>query len=332
MIFRNFAFVALVVTSTTLNCADADRTKLRGRMQVGNAKDAAADATVATTDGLRHRGLKQNGSSSSGKKGKKDDGGGVGKDGGKKDDDGKKSGDAADRAKKQFNPMMETAVVSNYADLGLNSSPAKDNTKQKNEADGKQKDDKKDDKKGGKNGVDKNKKDNKDVQTGPYANTFNYAAVKPQAWNPSAVTLGSAQPPGNTNYASPGAATGNLIASTPVGAYNVNKYEVGTQQQQQQQPQPVPVISNHVPNTNQNQLIPIAPPANTANNGQGKVIATSTNRGQSNSAITTACSIADGCCSSGDCPTTGCCNFQYGCVDEPTDLPWMASHLPGFCM
>ena len=109
------------------------------------------------------------------------------------------------------------------------------------------------------------------------------------------------------------------------------QYEVGTQQQQQQ-PQPVPVISNNVPNTNQNQLIPIAPPANTANNGQGKVIATSTNRGQSNSAITTVCSIADGCCSSGDCPTTGCCNFQYGCVDEPTDLPWMTQYLEDFCM
>ena len=61
MIFRNFAFIALVVASSTLNCASADRTKLRGRWQVDDAKDASVDdaavdiAGTATDAGLKRR-------------------------------------------------------------------------------------------------------------------------------------------------------------------------------------------------------------------------------------------------------------------------------------
>ena len=167
MIFRNFAFVALVVTSTTLSTVDADRTKLRHRWQVGgDAKDTDSH------DDLR-RGLK-------------------------KDKSKKKSSstDVADRAETQYDASDETAVVNNYADIGANASPpAKDSNSKK--------------KKGGKN-----------KETGQFAGTFNYAAVSTQPWNPSAVTLGSAVP-GINNYASPGAATGNLISSTSVGAYNI---------------------------------------------------------------------------------------------------------------
>ena len=43
MIIRNFAFVALVVTSTTLSYVDADRTKLRDRWQVGGDADSHDD-------------------------------------------------------------------------------------------------------------------------------------------------------------------------------------------------------------------------------------------------------------------------------------------------
>ena len=199
MIFRNLAFFALVVTLTTLNYASAERAKLRGRWQVGDAKqDASVEDSAAGAAGTidvlrRRRGLK------------KDD-----KKGGKDDKKGTGSKDIGDRndAKKKFDAKDETAVISNYAGFGntSNAAPAKD---------------KKDDKKsgGGGGGGDKKKKVE---EVGQYAGKFNYAAVRPQAWNPSAVTLGPAQP-SNTNYASPGAATGNLVSSTPVGVYNVNK-------------------------------------------------------------------------------------------------------------
>ena len=167
MIFRNFAFVALVVTSTTLSYVDADRSKLRDRWQVGgDAKDTPADSH----DDLR-RGLK-------------------------KDKSKKKSSsaDVGDRAETQYDPSDETAVVNNYADIGDTPSPPAKNGKKK---------------KGGKN-----------KGTGQFAGTFNYAAVSAQPWNPSGVTLGAAVP-GINNYASPGAATGNLISSTSVCAYNI---------------------------------------------------------------------------------------------------------------
>ena len=161
MIIRNFAFVALVVTSTTLSTVDADRTKLRHRWQVG------ADSHDDLRRGLKHKSKKKSSSS-----------------------------DVGDRAETQYDPSDETAVVNNYADLGASASPpAKDSNSKK--------------KKGGKN-----------KGTGQFAGTFNYAAVNTQPWNPSEVTLGSAVP-GINNYASPGAATGNLISSTSVGAYNI---------------------------------------------------------------------------------------------------------------
>ena len=162
MIFRNFAFVALVITSTTLSYVDADRTMLRDRWQVGGDADSHDD--------LR-RGLKKDKSKSS-------------------------STDVGDRAETQYDSSDETAVVNNYADIGGTPSPPAKKSKKK---------------KGGKN-----------KETGQFAGTFNYAAVSAQPWNPSGVTLGAAVP-GINNYASPGAATGNLISSTSVGAYNIKK-------------------------------------------------------------------------------------------------------------
>ena len=382
MIFRNFAFLALVVASTTLNYASADRTKLRGRWQVGDAKDASVDdSTVDVADaGVRRRRvggqreLKKNDS-----------------------DDSKTSASSASKnvgadnnaAKpKKTHAEEETAVISNMAGIGnmkpvINNSvkPPKNNKDEKNAKDAKDKKDAK--KKGGdKVNNDTKKKNDKNMETGMYAGTFNYAAVRPQAWNPSAVTLGSAQT-SNTNYASPGATTGNMAAGNAVssaGVYRVSQafvlscgarffprdtYMLTTFfvfsrsfistvqnnpiQPPQQQQQPAPVINNNVPapvynyaaNTNQQQqqappVVVSNTPVTNSNNNPGnaptKVVATSANRGINNQAtvVNTLCSIQDGCCSSSQCDT-GCCNFNYGCTNRPTQS-WMAKYADSFCM
>ena len=72
-----------------------------------------------------------------------------------------------------------------------------------------------------------------------------------------------------------------------------------------------------------------------SNNGQGKDMAISVNRDAGNQAQGGGpiCSMnPDRCCSSDDCPDTGCCNVQYGCVELPTDRPWMTKYLDDFCM
>ena len=229
MIFRNFAFLALVVTSTTLNYANADRTKLRGRWQVGDAKDppvdgAAADVAGTPTDaGLRRRRREL----------KKDDS--------KKKDEKKGGGTSASSAstnigagnnaakKQKDNAEKETAVISNMAGTGNNMPVISSFKPPKDEKDAKDAKDKKNDKKGGGGGGGGDKiknnakqKNDKNMETGMYAGTFNYAAVWPQAWNPSAVTLGSAQT-SNINYASPGAATGNMVAGNAVSSAGVYK-------------------------------------------------------------------------------------------------------------
>ena len=231
MIFRNFAFIALVVASSTLNSAHADRTKLRGRWQVGDAKDvpvddAAVDIAGTSTDaGLRRRReLKKNDDKKdeSKKDSKKDDKKG-GNNNGNADSTDVGAGNHAAKQKKKNNDEKETAVISNMAGTG-NMSPVITSVKPPKD----EKDAKKNDKKGGGGDKVKNdakKKNDKNMETGMYAGTFNYAAVRPQAWNPSAVTLGSAQT-SNTNYASPGAATGNMVAGNSVssaGVYRVSQ-------------------------------------------------------------------------------------------------------------
>ena len=206
MIFRNFAFIALVVASSTLNCASADRTKLRGRWQVDDAKvasvdDAAVDVAGTPTDdaGLKRRRRRRRRQRRDLKK--------------KEKKKGSASSDSTDVVGKT-NAEKETAVVSNMAGYWA-AQPPKD-AQESNDA--------KDNKKGG--GA-KKKKNDKNKETGMYAGTFNYANVRPTAWNPSAVTLGSAQT--NTNYASPGAATGNMIAGNAVssaGVYKVSQIRV----------------------------------------------------------------------------------------------------------
>ena len=233
MIFRNFAFIALVVASSTLNSAHADRTKLRGRWQVGDAKDAPVDdaavdiAGTPTDAGLRRRRrvLKKNDDKKdeSKKDSKKDDKKG-GNNNGNADSTDVGAGNHAAKQKKKNNDEKETAVISNMAGTG-NMSPVITSVKPPKD----EKDAKKNDKKGGGGDKVKNdakKKNDKNMETGMYAGTFNYAAVRPQAWNPSAVTLGSAQT-SNTNYASPGAATGNMVAGNAVssaGVYRVSQH------------------------------------------------------------------------------------------------------------
>ena len=122
------------------------------------------------------------------------------------------------------------------------------------------------------------------------------------------------------------------LIPTILSQRSCRQYQVGTQEQEEE---PVPVITNYVTDTNPQQVpVVIAPPAAAANNGQGKDIATSVNRAAGNQAQGRGpvCSIGpDPCCSSDDCGTN-CCNFQYGCVEKPTDLPWMTQYLEDFCM
>ena len=210
MIFRNFAFIALVVASSTLNNASADRTKLRGRWQVDDAKDASVDdaaVDVAGTPiddaGLKRRRRRRRRQRRDLKK--------------KEKKKGSASSDSTDVVGAgNYAAEKETAVISNMAGYWA-AQPPKD-AQESNDA--------KDKKKGG--GAKKKKKNDKNKETGMYAGTFNYANVRPTAWNPSAVTLGSAQT--NTNYASPGAATGNMIAGSnavsSAGVYRVSQIRV----------------------------------------------------------------------------------------------------------
>ena len=223
-----------MVTSSTLNSVHADRTKPRGRWQVGDAKDAPVDdaavdiAGTPTDAGLRRRRRQRRELKKDDKKDdKKDSKKEEKKGGGTSASSASTNVGAGNNAAKQQknNAEKETAVISNMAGTG-NMSPVITSVKPpKDDKDAK---DKKGDKKGG--GGDKIKnnakqKNDKNMETGMYAGTFNYAAVRPQAWNPSAVTLGSAQT-SNTNYASPGAATGNMVAGNAVssaGVYRVSQ-------------------------------------------------------------------------------------------------------------
>ena len=214
MIFRNFAFIALVVASSTLNNASADRTKLRGRWQVDDTKDASVDdaaVDVAGTPiddaGLKRRRRRRRRQRRDLKKKEK-----------KKGSASSDSTDVVGADNYAANQQKTNSIVSNNMAGYWAAQPLKD-AQESNDA--------KDKKKGGGSGA-KKKKNDKNKETGMYAGTFNYANVRPTAWNPSAVTLGSAQT--NTNYASPGAATGNMIAGSnavsSAGVYRVSQIRV----------------------------------------------------------------------------------------------------------